>query len=134
MALAEISLHGSEKPLPLALIAHKQALDVQYLEQIFSKLRQAGLVRSVRGPGGGYVLNNDMAKITIAEIMLAMGENMKMTRCNNAKKGCMPNTTKCLTHDLWAALDANINAFLYSVNLADVINGNILKSKNNDIS
>jgi Rrf2 family iron-sulfur cluster assembly transcriptional regulator len=120
MAMTEISLSSSGKPLTLSAIAAKQAIDLRYLEQIFSKLRHANLVRSVKGPGGGYVLNKNLKDINIAEIIHAVGENTKMTRCNGVS-GCMPTGAKCLTHDLWAALDKNITNFLSSISLADVI-------------
>ncbi len=123
MAMVDICMQEVGKPAPVADVAGRQALDARYLEQIFNKLRKAQLVQSVRGPGGGYLLARPQDGIAIADIITAVNEKTKMTRCIG-QKGCMPNGAKCLVHDLWEALDNNISTFLQSVSLADVVNGN----------
>jgi Rrf2 family iron-sulfur cluster assembly transcriptional regulator len=92
-----------------------------YLEQIFARLKRAGLVKSVRGPGGGYRLAQAAEAMSIASIMLASDEPMKMTRCSShSHAGCMAPKTRCLTHDLWEGLSAQIHHYLGSITLADV--------------
>jgi Rrf2 family iron-sulfur cluster assembly transcriptional regulator len=105
----------------LAAIAQRQEIPLAYLEQIFARLKRAGLVKSVRGPGGGYQLAHAAEAMTITEIMLAADEPMKMTRCDsNSHVGCMAPKTRCLTHDLWEGLGAQMRHYLGTITLADV--------------
>ncbi len=121
MAMVDLAIQPQEKPIGLAAIAQRQEIPLAYLEQIFARLKRAGLVKSVRGPGGGYRLAQAADAMSIASIMLASDEPMKMTRCNsNSHEGCMAPKTRCLTHDLWEGLSGQINHYLGTITLADV--------------
>ncbi len=121
MALADLAAWGSANPVPLAAIAERQSISLPYLEQLFMKLRFAGLVNSTRGPGGGYSLARRPDEVLVAQIMQAVDEPVKMTRCHDDQTvGCI-GVGRCLTHDLWRALGEHIFAFLESVTLRDVI-------------
>ncbi len=122
MAMVELAGRPEGKPVALSELADSQEMTVPYLEQLFSKLRQCGLVNSVRGPGGGYVLSKAANEIFISDIIEAVNETMKMTRCNAHEKpgGCMSGRAKCLTHDLWEGLERNIHDYLHGISLADV--------------
>jgi len=127
MAMADIAkcdLGGENgKAIPMAQIAERQHISLPYLEQLFSKLRRADLVTSMRGPGGGYTLARPAAEIFVGEIMHAVGEPVKMTRCNrepNDAGGCIDGSD-CNTHELWSALSDHIYSFLGSISLQDVI-------------
>lgn len=104
----------------LADIAERQQISQPYLEQLFARLRRAGLVDSVRGPGGGYRLARDAANTTIAEIVVAADEPIRAVRCDGAA-GCLAGGERCLTHGLWDALDGQIHQFLSRVSLEDVV-------------
>ena len=120
--MAMVELAGRERgvPVTLAELAESQEITLPYLEQIFSKLRQGGLVESVRGPGGGYLLAREAEKITVAEIVGAVEESIKMTRCDTHEMGCLTKKTRCLTHHLWEGLERHIEGYLSGVSLADV--------------
>lgn len=127
MAMVELAGRDVGKPVTLAELAQTQEITLPYLEQIFSKLKQAGLVKSVRGPGGGYVLARPAADVPISDIVGAVDESLKMTRCekNNDKtghsaNGCMSTGARCLTHDLWDGLGQQIYNYLNAISLADV--------------
>lgn len=121
MAMVDLAIQPQEKPTGLAAIAQRQEIPLAYLEQIFARLKRSGLLHSVRGPGGGYRLARALEDITIADIMKASEEPMKMTRCDGMKhEGCMAPKTRCLTHDLWEGLAAQIDGYLGSITLADV--------------
>jgi Rrf2 family transcriptional regulator, iron-sulfur cluster assembly transcription factor len=122
MAMVEIARQGDSKPLSLGDVAARLELSLPYLEQLFMKLRRNGLVQSVRGPGGGYVLGGDAYSISICEIMSAVDEPLKMTRCEGESDGCVA-TQRCSTHYLWDALGAHIEQFLASATLGDVLYG-----------
>ncbi len=119
-------------PICLAEIAARQQLSLSYLEQLFGKLRRAGLVASARGPGGGYRLARTSDGITIADIVVAVDEPIHATRCHDGSGGCMaaPATgslgERCQTHDLWYELGRQIGLFLAGVTLADVVTGHVL--------
>ena len=125
MALVDLALHVEDKPLSLANIAERQEIPLAYLEQIFARLKKAGLIASVRGPGGGYRLARDGTAISIAEVILAADESIKMTRCNGRMDGCMTHNAKCLTHELWEGLGQQIYAYLDGISLADVCEENL---------
>ncbi len=121
MAMVDLATHQSEKPVGLAAIAQRQEIPLAYLEQLFSRLKKAGLVTSVRGPGGGYKLARAADAMNVAEIMYASDEPIKMTRCDTeSHKGCMATKERCLTHDLWEGLTAQMRMYLGSITLADV--------------
>lgn len=125
MAMADLGKHGADSAVSLSAIAERQHLSIAYLEQIFAQVRRAGLVDSVRGRSGGYHLARPASDISIAEIMIAVEEATRMTRCldiDGDKAGCLGDT-KCLTHGLWRALGGHIRAFLNGVSLQDVIDG-----------
>ncbi len=123
MAMVEIARQGDAKPRSLGDVAAKLQLSLAYLEQLFMKLRRNGLVQSVRGPGGGYVLGRDAHAISICEVMSAVDEPLKMTRCENEREdGCVAEH-RCSTHFLWDALSAHIEQFLATATLGDVIYG-----------
>jgi len=121
MAMADLARMGAEGPVTLSDIASRQEISLSYLEQLFAKLRRAGLVKSVRGPGGGYRLARTAADTRVADIMLAVEEPVDVTRCRHAVRGCMEKGTRCITHDLWDELGRHIHLFLAGVSLDDVI-------------
>jgi Rrf2 family transcriptional regulator, iron-sulfur cluster assembly transcription factor len=121
MAMVDIAKHGAGNPVTLAEVAERQAISLSYLEQLFAKLRSGGLVRSVRGPGGGYLLAHGAEDTRISDIILAVDEPIRATRCMpGAPVGCSGNKSRCLTHDLWEELGNQIHLYLSSVTLADV--------------
>ena len=112
---------GTVGIVSLAEISARQEISQEYLEQIFAKLRKAGLVISARGPGGGYRLARDLEDIRIAEIISAADEPMQVTRCQgDAIEGCVAGG-QCLTHDLWSSMGRQIYSFLAAVTLGDVV-------------
>ncbi len=118
-------------PVCLAEIAARQRLSQAYLEQLFVKLRRAGLVGSSRGPGGGYRLGRSSDAMTIAEIIAAVDEPIHATRCADGSPGCIEvggkdGPTRCQTHDLWEELGRQIRLFLQGITLADVVAGRVL--------
>jgi Rrf2 family iron-sulfur cluster assembly transcriptional regulator len=121
MAMVELAGRPEDAPVKLAELSQAQEITVPYLEQLFAKLKKHGLVKSVRGPGGGYLLARTSNEINVADIIHAVEESTKMTRCaSHGKVGCMATKTQCLTHDLWAGLEKQIDSYLGSVTLADV--------------
>ena len=114
-AMVDLARNSGQKPVSLADIALRQGITVAYLEQIFAKMKRSGLVKSIRGPGGGYVLARRMDEINIAEIVIAAEESIKMTRCSS--EGCAIKGAKCLTHDLWDGLGKQIKNYLEAINL-----------------
>jgi len=126
-AMTDLAAHSNGSPVTLADIAERQEISLSYLEQLFCKMRKHGLVQSVRGPGGGYRLTKTAAQTRIADIILAVDEPLKATRCRaGAANGCHSKRGRCLTHDLWEALGDHIYLFLSSVTLADVVERNVI--------
>jgi len=127
-AMADLAIQSSSgRPVTLADIATRQEISLSYLEQLFGKLRKGGLVKSVRGPGGGYMLARSSADTRVSDIILAVDEPIKATRCTpGAPDGCRSNKSRCLTHDLWEELGNQIYLFLSSVNLQDIIEKRVL--------
>ncbi len=122
MAMADLAIRSTGKPVSLADIATRQEISLSYLEQLFGKLRRGGLVKSVRGPGGGYLLSRQASETRISDIVLAVDEPIKATRCNlGSPKGCRSDESRCITHDLWAELGNQIYLYLSSVSLEDVV-------------
>jgi Rrf2 family iron-sulfur cluster assembly transcriptional regulator len=121
MAMIDIAQDTSGGPVSLAAIAERQDISQEYLEQLFAKLRRAGLVESARGPGGGYRLSRSSDLITMAEIITAADEPLRVTRCNgDAVEGCVRGQ-RCCAHDLWSSLGRQMMYFLSSVTLDDVV-------------
>lgn len=123
MAMADLAKNGRERAVSLAEIATRQEISLSYLEQLFARLRKGGLVRSVRGPGGGYRLARGAHETTVAEIVLAVDEPIRATRCaaHSSPRGCMMAGERCITHNLWEDLGEEIQAFLAAVSLEDVV-------------
>lgn len=123
-ALADIAIHGDEGPVALADIAERQDISVAYLEQLFVRLRRAGLVASVRGPGGGYTLARPARQMRVSEVMVAVDERLNAMGCNGKYEegqGCGKSREACLTHALWEQLSAHVHVFLSGISIADVI-------------
>lgn len=127
MALVELALRKDETLVSLPDIAEQQGLSLAYLEQIFMTLRQNGLVKSLRGQKGGYILTKQASDISVASILRAMGEMPRVTRCQRKREetgegspGCLPNGAQCLTHHVWAKLEVHIETYLRSVSLEDI--------------
>ena len=125
MALVDIAQNYKGKPIGLAEVAIRQNITLNYLEQIFTKLKPAGIVNSTRGPGGGYVLAELPEKIKISQIIDAVEEEIKITRCTSADNGCIVKKAKCVTHDLWHGLGGTIRSYLDNISISDVISGDI---------
>jgi Rrf2 family iron-sulfur cluster assembly transcriptional regulator len=122
MAMVDIGQNGEGRTVSLAEISERQEISQEYLEQLFVKLRRAGLVQSARGPGGGYRLARDADDIVIYDVIAAVDEPMKMTRCEgDAVDGCV-KSERCCTHDLWSSIGRQVNTFLANVTLDDVVN------------
>jgi len=128
MAMADLAQHeAANKPVSLADIAQRQEISLSYLEQLFAKLRRGGLVKSVRGPGGGYSLSRPYAAQRIADIIVAVDEPIAATRCKpGSSKGCTAQGARCVTHDLWEELGRQIHVFLSGVSLSDVVEKRVL--------
>jgi Rrf2 family iron-sulfur cluster assembly transcriptional regulator len=118
-AMLDLALHGEKGPISLADVSQRQGISLSYLEQLFSKLRKQGLVTSVRGPGGGYNINGDMADVNIASIIMAVNESVDATNCSG-EGNCQDGNT-CLTHYLWQDLSMQIQTFLSDISLADLV-------------
>jgi Rrf2 family iron-sulfur cluster assembly transcriptional regulator len=126
MAMVDLASRGPGRPVALAEIAARQEISLSYLEQLFAKLRRAGLVKSVRGPGGGYRLGQSADALRIADIILAVDEPIKATRCRETSlKGCTSHG-RCLTHDLWEELGRQIHLYLSAVTVGDVVEKRVL--------
>ena len=109
MAMVDLAQNISGKPVNLAEISDRQAISLSYLEQLFSKLRRAGLVKSVRGPGGGYRLAERAENIRISEVILAVDEPIRTTGCMpGTTAGCIRKSSRCMTHDLWEELGLSL--------------------------
>jgi Rrf2 family transcriptional regulator, iron-sulfur cluster assembly transcription factor len=127
MAMVDLAQHGTGEPISLAEIAERQEISLSYLEQLFAMLRKGGLVKSVRGPGGGYLLAHDRSETRVADIILAVDEPIRATRCDpRTSSGCRGDRSRCLTHDLWEELGNQIHLYLSSVSLADVCERRVL--------
>ena len=129
MAMVDLATQ-SAKGNPIALAdAERQEISLSYLEQLFGKLRKGGIVKSVRGPGGGYLLARSAADTRISDIVLSVDEPLAATRCApGAPEGCHSNKSRCLTHDLWEELGNQIFLYLSSVSLEDVVEKRVLGS------
>jgi len=129
MALADIAKNGDGASLSLSGVAERQHLSLAYLEQIFLQLRRAGIVESVRGRSGGYRLARPAEQITVADVLSAVEEKTRMTRCMGEDGvGCL-GPDRCLTHNLWHALGEEIRGFLTGVTLGDVVSGRQLSGR-----
>ena len=126
MAMVDLASRGEGTPVRLADIAERQQISLSYLEQLFGPLRRAGLVRSVRGPGGGYLLARPMDRLSVADIVLAVDEPIRATRCTpGSGRGCRGDAGRCQTHELWEELGNQIYLFLCAVTVGDVVQGRV---------
>lgn len=118
-AMLDLAMHADGGPVCLNTISERQHISLAYLEQLFGKLRRAGLVDSIRGPGGGYVLSQPASQINIAQIIAAAEDTLDATQCGGAAN-CQDGNP-CLTHDLWAELNHTIDNYLRGISLACVL-------------
>lgn len=118
-AMLDLVLHSQNTPVTLTEIATRQTISLSYLEQLFSRLRKADLVKGVRGPGGGYRIRQTPDLISIASIIEAVNEPIDSTKCGG-EENCQHDSI-CLTHDLWAGLSDHIQDYLSKITLADLI-------------
>src|SRR6202165_324285 len=118
-AMIDVAMHGNKGPVTLAGVSERQKISLSYLEQLFGKLRRHGLVESVRGPGGGYHLARPASNVSVADVILAAEEPIDATQCRG-KENC-DDDKRCMTHELWANLNAHIFAFLRSVTLEQLV-------------
>ncbi len=118
-AMLDLAFHSQARPVTLTDIATRQTISLSYLEQLFARLRKAGMVKGVRGPGGGYKLSRDAADINIADIIVAVDEQVDSTKCGG--KGNCQNNQPCLTHDLWMGLSEQIREYLSGISLGSLL-------------
>lgn len=119
-AMIDLALRQAAGPVTLAAISQRQHISLSYLEQLFGKLRRNGLVESTRGPGGGYTLGRPAEEITVADIILSVDEPIDATHCGG-KENCQGEAGRCMTHDLWSALNDRMLEFLQSVTLQSLV-------------
>jgi Rrf2 family iron-sulfur cluster assembly transcriptional regulator len=117
-AMLDLALHGDQGPVKLAEISRRQGISLSYLEQLFTRLRRSGLVRSTRGPGGGYSLSRPSHDIAVADVIAAVDESVDTTRCGGLSN--CDNDQRCLTHDLWSDLSDQIRTFLSGITLGQL--------------
>jgi len=118
-AMLDLAFHSQKSPVTLTDIATRQIISLSYLEQLFARLRKAGMVTGVRGPGGGYQLSRNPDDISIAAIISAVDEQLDSTKCGG-KANCH-NNNPCLTHDLWMGLSTQIHNYLDGISLAEIL-------------
>ena len=122
MAMADLALFQNGKPVSLNDISLRQNISLSYLEQLFSRLKNKKLVKSIRGSGGGYILDRNPKEIKLSNIIFAVDENIKTLNCKkDSKRGCHGKSTKCITHNLWDDLEQHINLFFESKSLNDFL-------------
>jgi len=130
MALADLAKFNSVNPVSLRDISLRQGISLDFLEQIFSKLKKKNIVKSTRGIQGGYILTKNPEQIKLASILNAVDEEVKTVQCKKeSKKGCNGKISKCITHNLWDELEIYINIFFEKKNLNDLIS-NSTESRN----
>ena len=125
MAMADLASYANDETVSIREISARQNISLAYLEQIFIKLKNKKLVKSIRGPNGGYILERPASEIKISHIISAVDEEVKMLNCKkNSKRGCNNKSTKCITHNLWDELDQHIHGFFEKVKLQDLVKQN----------
>ena len=136
-SLVDMAINSSgNKPISLSEISQRQNISIAFLEQIFSLLKKREIVKSIRGPSGGYVFAKDPSFIMVYDVIDAINEELKITRCNGHETSCLSTKrkTKCLTHNLWNNLTNHISFFLNSVSIKDVSDNSyepLFKSREN---
>lgn len=118
-AMMDLALRGEEGPIALASVAERQSISLSYLEQLFGKLRRHNLVESVRGPGGGYCIAKPLDKLSVADIIRAVDEQLDATQCGG-EENCH-EAHRCMTHDLWSTLNDKMFEYLASVTMSDLV-------------
>ena len=118
IAMVDLAIYGDASPVPLRDVSNRQNISLSYLEQLFSKLRLSTLVKSIRGPGGGYILDKDASEINLYQIIIAVDENIDQTQCGGAMN--CNNDKPCLTHFIWSDLNKKINDYMEGITLNDV--------------
>ena len=118
IAMVDLAINGTHETVPLKEISHRQNISLSYLEQLFSKLRLSGLVKSIRGPGGGYMLNRTSSDLNLLDIITAVDEKIDQTQCGGAMN-CI-NEKPCLTHFIWTDLNNRINEYMREITLSDI--------------
>tara|TARA_B100000953_G_scaffold93523_1_gene76307 strand:- start:223 stop:681 length:459 start_codon:yes stop_codon:yes gene_type:complete len=118
IAMLDLAMYGDALPVPLRDVSNRQNISLSYLEQLFSKLRLSTLVKSIRGPGGGYILDKDASEINLYQIITAVDENIDQTQCGGAMN--CNNDKPCLTHFIWTDLNRKINDYMKGITLNDV--------------
>ena len=131
-AILDVALHAKIGPVPLADISERQGISLSYLEQLFSRLRKNGLVQSIRGPGGGYLLGSEADNISVGQVINAVNESVDATKCGG-NTGCHDGQ-QCLTHSLWSDLSSRIQEFLDNISIAELMTKQDVKavSENQD--
>ena len=119
-AMLDLALNEVDRPVTLAGISERQDISLSYLEQLFSRLRRGGLVKSVRGPGGGYRIAKDLQAISVSDIITAVDEQIDATQCGG-QENCRGDEHRCMTHDLWTSLNGKILEYLSGVSLAELV-------------
>lgn len=117
-AVLDIANNQHKGPVSLFSVSQNQFISLSYLEQLMSKLRQTKIIKSVRGPGGGYLLNRKLEEISVFDVISSVDENLQMTQCNELKN--CKNGSVCLTHGLWKGLTLNLTQYLKGITLADL--------------
>jgi Rrf2 family iron-sulfur cluster assembly transcriptional regulator len=118
-AMLDLASNDTGKPVTLDIISQRQNISLSYLEQLFAKLRKASLVKSVRGPGGGYLLSPPAEDVTLTQIIEAVDENIDLRRCHGLKN-CLRGR-ECVSHHLWCEVSDQIRSFLSDKNLQQVM-------------
>ena len=120
-AMIDLAMRQHQGPVTLAGISQRQKISLSYLEQLFGKLRRHELVESTRGPGGGYSLGRKAEDITVADIIVAVDEAIDATGCGGGENCMGEDTGRCMTHDLWASLNAKMLEYLNSISLKSLV-------------
>jgi Rrf2 family transcriptional regulator, iron-sulfur cluster assembly transcription factor len=118
-AMLDLALNEVDRPVTLAGISERQEISLSYLEQLFSRLRRNGLVKSVRGPGGGYRIAKKHEDISVSEIIKAVDEQIDATQCGGSED--CHGERRCMTHELWSSLNVKILEYLSGVSLAELV-------------
>ena len=122
MAMADLARNNDNSPTSLSEISLRQGISLSFLEQLFLRLKKNNLVKSSRGPKGGYILTKNPEEIKLSNIIYAVDEKIKTVKCKKeSKKGCNGKSVKCITHDLWDDLESHIKVFFEKNTLKDII-------------
>lgn len=119
-ALVDLSLHSDGRPVTLREIARREEIPLNYLEQLFLRLKKGGIVASVRGPGGGYVLARESSAIRVSEIVITVEEPLNPVACLDGEGGSCAKASRCITHNVWKGLGERIRGFLDAITLAEL--------------